>query len=197
MSTGENLGNGYNSEVLKKDNKGVVEDWALGLEMATVEDGARSWAAVLAKAIEDPTSFMPGFARIRDNELNILKKMGITPEQIIDYGERSAERIRSLAEYSESLEGSNKAQLAGEYVKQLAEGLKNNNRRKKEFDEDKDSHLMMTPREITQSPEFLRADDAYLLSIQRQATSGSVRVCPLGSSNFGPTVSWRTSMISD
>ena len=103
-------------EIRSGENK--VEDNGLAQEMASLENSARDWAKHLAEAIKDPAKADPSklppwardevFARL---DLHNMIRMGVTPEDIIAYGEESADKVEHLSKYAKSLDGLSKMQL--------------------------------------------------------------------------------------
>ena len=153
-----------------------VEDIGLAQEMASLKNSARDWAKHLAEAIKDPDkadpSKLPPWARdevfVRLDLHNMIR-MGVTPEDVIAYGEESAEKVEHLSKYAENLDGLSKMQLLREYFNQFIDGLVNSAKRKKAYDESKKAPLAFAPEIVEQPKEFRDAQLAYEETIEKRA----------------------------
>ena len=157
-------------------DKNRVEDIELAQEMASIINPAREWAKHLAEAIKDPdkadASKLPPWAReevfVRLDLHNMIR-MGVTPEDVVAYGEECAEEVEHITKYTEGLDGMTKVQLLREYFNQFIDGLANSAKRRKAYDESKRTTLVFAPEMVAQPKEYRDAQNAYEETIQKRA----------------------------
>ncbi|OGZ94542.1 MAG: hypothetical protein A3A28_03490 [Candidatus Sungbacteria bacterium RIFCSPLOWO2_01_FULL_47_32] len=157
-------------------DKNRVEGVELAQEMASIENATHDFARILAEAIKDPDkrdasklpSWASGFEVIRSVDLHNMVRVGVTPEDVIAYGEESAEKVENLTKYAENLNGLTKVQLLREYFKQFAEGFMSKMKRDKEYDESKSIITGTVPAMVAQPKEYRDAQRAYENSLEKR-----------------------------
>lgn len=159
------------------NEKSRVEDIGLAREMGDIMNATHDFARILAEAVKDPDkrdasklpSWASGFEVIRRTDLHNMVRVGVTPEDVVVYGEESAEKVEDLAKYAESLSGLTRIQLFREYFKQFVEGFISKQKRDKEFDESKYIITGTAPAMVAQPKEYRDAQRAYEASLEKRA----------------------------